>query len=69
MSAEENIKQEMGELASADDPMPLRHLFPSRADTDTRLTALEINIQAIYRGVLRAGREIDDLRKTVGGSK
>jgi hypothetical protein len=68
MSAEEEISKAVGGLESAFIDAPLRHAIPMNADTESRLVALERNIMALHRGLLRAGAQIEDLRKRLGAA-
>lgn len=65
MSAADEIKEVMGELASASRGLRLRHDASVAEDEESRLVALELNLQALYRGLLEAARQIQDLRDEI----
>jgi len=65
MTAEDEIKEAMGELASASTGLRLRHAANAGGDAESRLVALELNVQALNRGLLQAARQIQDLRDEI----
>jgi hypothetical protein len=65
MTAEDELKEEMGDLVSGSGSIPLRHSIPVAGDTESRLVALELNVEKIYRGIMLAGRQIEDLRNKI----
>jgi hypothetical protein len=69
MSAEQQIKEEVGTLISGMGPRPVRVSIPISGDAtpEQRLDALEHDIQALYRGLLLAGRQIDHLSRKISG--
>lgn len=63
MNSEDEIKQEVGELQSGSGWPPMRRALPlGSADAESRMVALEASVQALYRGLMLAGRQIQELR-------
>ncbi len=67
MSAEDELKNEVGQLRSASARSFMHRGTPMRVDpndAESRIAAMEDDIQALLNGLMLAGRQIDDLRQT-----
>lgn len=71
MTAEDELKDEVGKLVSGTGPRPagLASMGVMGPETDQeRIAALEGDIARLYQGLLLAGRQIEDLRNKIIGS-
>jgi len=71
MSAQDQLHEEVGQLMSALGPKPMRQGIPLSGPStpEDRITALEMDIQALYRGLLWAGGQIDYLNRKINDLK
>jgi hypothetical protein len=69
MTAEDELKTEVGSLLSQTGPRPMVvSMGVSGPETpEQKIAALESDVQALYRGILLAGRQIEDLRSKISG--
>jgi hypothetical protein len=68
MSAEDELKNEVGGLVSGTGPRHALMSVPVGGPTtpEEKIAALERDIRGLYEGLLLAGRQIDDLRRQIG---
>jgi hypothetical protein len=66
MSVEDDLNQAMGQASSASGGMRLRQVIPTSGDAESRLVALELNLERINRGLIFLAHQIEDLRKEHG---
>jgi hypothetical protein len=64
VGAEEEVTKAIGDLASASSFPSLRHQFPMAGDTESRLVALELNIERVRAGLIALARHVDQLGTT-----
>lgn len=62
INIEREIRERTGGLVSAMAGIPIRHPDSPEADVESRLVALELNVERVYRGLLLIARAIDDER-------
>jgi hypothetical protein len=70
MSAEDQLREEMGTMVSATGVRPMQTMTGVHGPEtpEQRIAALEMDIQALHRGILLAGRQIDHLTNKISGS-
>jgi len=71
MTGEDQLREEMGTMVSATGMRPAGPMMMGVHGPETpeqRIAALEMDIQALHRGILLAGRQIDHLTSKISGS-
>jgi hypothetical protein len=66
VTVEDDLHEAMGKVSSASGGMRLRQVLPTSSDAESRVVALELNLERINRGLLFLARQIEDLRKERG---
>lgn len=70
MTAEDELRDEVGQLISATGRQPVGGVAMGVHGPETpeeKIAALERDVQALYRGIMLAGRQIDELRNKISG--
>ena len=69
MAADDELKEEVGDLISGPSTRPagLRGTgLHGPITPDQKIAALQRDVQALYRGLMLAGKQIEDLRARLG---
>ena len=68
MSAEDELKDAMGDIISGRGPRPMGGIPIGSTDPGDKILAVEADLRKLYDGVLVLARQIDDLRSQIIGS-